>query len=251
MNKDIAHLLRDWEYDPDNTVRFIDSENGRQMLQVRLPLGIEQYELDGRPDGLEPFGRESVLDEMEFRLQKFIEEHGEDSGFCLEHKDFEEVHAEGLLYYYRYLLLFQIGDYKRTCRDTDHNLRICRLVEKYCTNKDDRESLLQYKPYIIRVNALSRSMLYLGNNDKRRALATIRTAIDEIESGETLSSMVYRFERDRSLEQLRGTIEQLSKFETGEVESLEEQLEEAVENEDYEKAARLRDKILSLKRGRE
>jgi len=250
MSKDIAHLLGSWEYDPDNTVRFVDGADGRQLIQVRLPLGIEQYELDGRPDGREPFGRESVLDEMEFRLQKFIEEHGEDSGFCLEHDDFEEIHSEGLLYYYRYLLLFQIGDYRRTSRDTEHNLRICTLVENYCTNKDDRESLLQYKPYIIRVNALSRSMLYLGDNDKNRALSTIQTAIDEIESGENLSSMVYRFERDRSLEQLRGTIEQLSKFGRGEVESLESQLEDAVEKEDYEKAARLRDQILSRKKER-
>ena len=248
MNKDIAELLREWKYDPENTTRFVDSDGGRQVLQVRMPLGIEQYELDGRPDGTEPYGRESMLDEIEFRLQKFIEEHGEDSGFVIEHEDFEEIHAEGILYYYRYLLLFQIGDYKRTTRDTEHNLRICSLVEKYCTSAEDKESLLQYKPYIIRVNALSRSMLYLGDNDKRSALAAIQTAIDEIEADESLSSMVYRFERDRSLEQLRGTIEQLSKFAKGDVERLEAQLEEAVENEDYEKAAKLRDRILSLKR---
>ncbi len=248
MRKDISDILKEWNYDADNTVRFIDGDDGRQILQVRLPLGIEQYELDGRPDGGEPFGRESVLDEMEFRVQKFIEEHGEDSGFNIEHEDFELIHSEGLLFYYRYLLLFQIGDYKRTARDTEHNLRICRLIENYCTNKEDRESMLQYKPYIIRVNALSRSMLFLGDNDKRRALATIHTAIEEIESAEPIPSMVYKFERDRSLEQLRGTVEQLSTFGGGEVERLEAQLEEAVKNEDYEKAAMLRDKILSLKR---
>lgn len=247
MGKDIAHFLRDWEYDSDNTVRFVDGDDGRQILQVRLPLGIEQYELDGRPDGEEPFGRESVLDEIEFRIEKFIEEHGEDGGFSIDHKSFESMQNEGILYYYRYLLLFQIGDYERTSRDTEHNLTICRLVEKYCTNKEDRNSLLQYKPYIIRVNALSRSMLALGNNDKPQALAVITSAIEEIESMPAISSIVHKFERERSLEQLRGTLEQLQKFKVGEVERLEARLEEAVANEDYEQAAKLRDKILHLK----
>jgi len=247
MGKDIAHLLGEWEYDAENTVRFIEGDDGRQVLLVRLPLGIEQYELEGRPDGLKPFGRESVLDEIEDRIKKHKEKHGDDDGFTISHDDFVLMQNEGILYYYRYLLLFQIGDYERTSRDTEHNLRTCSLVEKYCTNEEDRKSLLQYKPYIIRVNALSRSMLHLGSNEKQRALAIIRTAMEQIESGEAIASMVYKFEKDRSLEQLRGTLEQLAKFGGGEVERLEAQLQEAVENEDYERAAKLRDKILSLR----
>jgi len=242
--------MREWEYDPENTVRFVDGDDGRQVLQVRLPLGIEQYELDGRPDGLKPFGRETILEEIESRLKTFVEEHGEDSGFSIEHDDFVSIQSEEALYYFRYLLLFQIGDYERTSRDTEHNLRACELIEKYCTNKEDKKSLLQYKPYVIRVNALSRSMLYLGKNEKKRALAAIKTAIENIESAEAISSMVYKFERDRSLEQLRGTLDQLSKFGGDEVERLEAQLDEAVEKEDYERAAKLRDKILNLKNAR-
>ena len=250
MGKDIAHLLSDWEYDPDSSVRFVDGDDGRQVLQVRLALGIEQYELDGRPDGVEPFGRETVLQEIEFRIEKFVNEHGEDGGFSIDRDSFILMQNEGILYYYRYLLLFQIGDYERTSRDTEHNLAICRLVEKYCTNKEDRNSLLQYKPYIIRVNALSRSMLSLANNDKEKALETISSAIEEIESSKAISSMVYKFEKDRSLEQLRGTLEQLKKFRVGEVERLEAQLEDAVANEDYERAVKLRDKILHLRHER-
>ena len=247
MGKDIAHLMREWEYDPENTVRFVEADDGRQILQVRLPLGIEQYELDGRPDGMEPDGRESILEGIEEKVKAFIAQNGEDSGFSIDHDDFVMMQNEGILFYYRYLLLFQIGDYERTSRDTGHNLRICSLVEKYCTNKDDRKSLLQYKPYIIRVNALSRSMLLLGKNEKQRALAIIKSAIEEIESGEMIPSMVYKFERDRSLEQLRGTLKQLGNLGVGEVERLEAQLAEAVANEDYERAAQLRDKILTLK----
>ncbi len=140
MSKDIAHLLEEWEYDPEETIRFVEGDHGRQVLQVRLPLGIEQYELDGRPDGARPYERESVLDEIESRLSKFVEENGEDGGYSIDHSDFALLQNEGILYYYRYLLLFQMGDYERTSKDTQHNLRLCNLVERYCTNKEDRTS---------------------------------------------------------------------------------------------------------------
>jgi len=42
--------------------------DGRPIMQVRTPLGIEQYELDGRPDGRHPHDMESVLDFQHARL---------------------------------------------------------------------------------------------------------------------------------------------------------------------------------------
>ena len=55
-------MLRGWKYDEENNVRRFRTKAGREILQVRLPLGIEQYELNGRPDGLKPEGHESWLD---------------------------------------------------------------------------------------------------------------------------------------------------------------------------------------------
>lgn len=247
MSKDITHLMEEWEYDPEETVRYVECPDGRQVLQIRLPLGIEQYELDGRPDGVKPFGRESVLDEIEFRLEKFIFENGEDGGYSIDHNDYVLMQNEGFLYYSRYVTFFQIGDYERCSKDTAHNLRMCDLVERYCTNKEDKMSTLQYRPYILRVNALSRSMLHLGNNEKKQALEVIETAIKDIESASPVSTKVFRFERERSLEQLKGTLEQLAKFKVGELEQLEAELESAVEDEDYERAMELRDRISTLK----
>jgi hypothetical protein len=247
MSKDIAHLLEEWEYDPEETIRFIEGDRGRQLLQVRRHLGIEQYELEGRPDGARPFDRESVLDEIESRLSKFVEANGEDGGYSIDHEDFALLQDEGILYYLRYLALFQIGDYERTSKDTQHNLRLCNIVERYCTNKEDRMSLLQYKPYILRVNALSRSMLHLGKNEKKEALSVLRAAIEEIESASPVSTSVFRYEREKSIEQLKGTLEQLATYKVGPLEQLEAEFDDAVEFEDYERAVILRDKIHRLK----
>ena len=131
MSNDITHILRDWEYEPGSQIRIIVADDGREVLQVRQPLGIEQYELDGRPDGKRPFGRESVLDEMHYRLDSYRKEHGSEEGFTISHEDFMLLQNEGIIYYFRYLVLFQIGDFERTARDTEHNLKICDIVEDF------------------------------------------------------------------------------------------------------------------------
>ena len=41
MNEDISKILSDWEFDSENQVRIIKADDGRDVLQVRQPLGIE------------------------------------------------------------------------------------------------------------------------------------------------------------------------------------------------------------------
>ena len=63
--KELSDILRDWEYDQKNNVRFLTTADGREIMQIRQPLGIEQYDLDGRPDGLHPEGENTVFDVYE------------------------------------------------------------------------------------------------------------------------------------------------------------------------------------------
>ena len=67
---DIRDLLRDWPYDADNAVRIVPCADGRDVLQVRTPVGIEQYELEGRPDGLRPHNAESAFAFYHARLDR-------------------------------------------------------------------------------------------------------------------------------------------------------------------------------------
>lgn len=247
MSKDISDLLSQWEYNPENSIRVVTAKDGRQVLQVRLPLGIEQYELDGRPDGEKPFGKDTVLDEIHDRLEVFITNNDEDGGFTIDHDSFALLQNEGLLYYYRYILLFQMGDYQRTARDTEHNLEVCSLVERYCTNKDDQKSLLQYQPYILRVNALSKSAVCLAENQKLQAINILESAIEDIRSIYEVDTPVFHFERLRSQKHLTSALEQLKEEKMSKKEKLEEELKVAIDNENYELAMELRDKIGHLK----
>lgn len=275
MSQDLSKLLREWPYDPDNEVRTITAEDGRSVMQVRRPIGIEQYELDGRPDGKSPYGDETVVATIEERLSNYVSEHGSDEGFEIGHEDAVLLHNEGVLFYYRYLLLFQLNDFERTIRDTEHNLRVTRLLERYCSNEEDRDEVLQFKPYILRMNAMSRAMTSLKKQMKEIAEHILESAVEEIESLEDIDSPAFRFEKVRSANYLRTTLEQLSQAELDsdgfvlqlggeepseeEVESegyeepgndelslLEQELERAVDEENYERAAEIRDRIREI-----
>jgi hypothetical protein len=243
MSGDMTDILRDWEYDSDNQIRIIQADDGRQVLQVRQPLGIEQYELDGRPDGKRPFGRETALEEFRSRLENYTASHGGDDGFHLSHDDFATLQSEALLFYFRYLVLFQIGDFVRTTRDTDHNLGLCEMVEKYQDNEEDKKEILQYKPYILRMNAISRAMISLHKEMKATAEDILSNAISTIETMAEIDTPAFQFERVRSLNYLKATLKQIHDKKPSPVENLKNQLQQAVDEEDYEQAAVLRDRI--------
>ena len=247
MSNDISNLLDDWEYDPEKAIRLITAEDGREVMQVRLPLGLEQYELSGRPDGGHPFGRGSMLEEVESRLEAFRTEHESEDGFTIDHDLFVLLQNEGILFYYRYLLLFQIGDYERTARDTAHNLKLCALAEKHCEEDADRKSLLQYKPYILRINALSRSMVSLSNDRKTEALDIIEDAIRQIKSFEDIDTQLFKWERHRSLDHLADTLKRLKEHKLSRRDELQSELQQAVDSEDYERAVEIRNEISMLR----
>jgi hypothetical protein len=246
MNSDISGLLSAWPYDPDQTIRIVTAEGGRGVLQVRLPLGLEQYEIEGRPDGVKPRGFESFLEEIESRLEAHIRQEKTDKDFSISHEDFLLLQGEGVLYYYRYLLLFQINDFERVARDTGHNLRICSLVEKYVASGEDRVSLLQFKPYIIRMNSVSRSMLLLQRNEKNRAQATIQEAMEYIRELPEMESPAFQFEKIRSLNYLKSALKQIEDRTDNSAEDVKRELELAIQEENYERAAELRDRLKEL-----
>jgi hypothetical protein len=66
---DIRELLEGWPYDPDNDVRILSGKDGREVLQVRAPLVLEQLEMQGRPEGLLELGAPQTS--VDFRETRF------------------------------------------------------------------------------------------------------------------------------------------------------------------------------------
>jgi hypothetical protein len=243
---DIRELLRSWPFEPNNCARLVRGTDGREILQVRLPVGIEQYELNGRPDGQRPHDVESAL-EYQFARLKEARAAGTEAAFRLGAEDCRELFEEGVLYYYRYLHLFQLKDWTRTARDTARNLALFDFVHRYARRKEDRQQLEQWRPYILRMNAIARAMVGIDEQSHEAALKIIRETIDKIESLPALDNPTFQFERDRSLEALRETITYIEKLRpVSERQRLERELRAAIETQEFERAAALRDQIRSL-----
>src|SRR6516162_6148010 len=166
---DIRRILESWPYDPEQDARLTQGEDGREILQVRTPVGIEQYELDGRPDGARPYGFESAL---EYHLQRFVEAEaaGRDAEFKLDRQECNELFSEGTLYYFRYVRLFQLKDWARTVRDTARNLRVFDFIHRYALREEDQQFLEKWRPYIIRVHATASAMIELEKRSYESAL---------------------------------------------------------------------------------
>lgn len=245
MSTDITHLLEEWPYDSENNARIITADDGRSVLQVRQPLGIEQYELEGRPDGLSPDGFDTLAELVDHELAEYQTAHGTDAGFEIDEDEATELQNEAVLYYYRYLLLFQLNDFERVIRDTTHNLHICDLLEKYAED-EDAEQVLQFKPYIVRMNSVSRAMARVQHHENGEAREILEQAIDTIQEMRAVDTPAFEFERVRSVNYLRSALEQIEETEDDPVARLRKELDAAVQQEDYERAARLRDHIREL-----
>lgn len=243
MSFDLSDLLRDWPYEPGQLqVRKITGSDGREKLQLRLDMGVLQMEMAGRPDGRQPHGVES---ELEFQAER-AEQAGKD--FEMSEDDVGELQAEGVQYYHRYLALFQLGDWQSVIRDTKRNLDMFAFVAKYAPDDEASWSVQQFRPYVLMMNTRAKANLALERDDVDAAIALVEKGISKIEKfvkdhnrdGETDTSEI------NSLSEWLGELRQLKPMTP--VEKLNRELERAVQDEKYERAAELRDALRALQK---
>lgn len=251
MTEDISAILRNWPYQPQHSIRKVIDADGGEKIQVRVDQGafqgILQMELDGRPDGNRPHEKTFALEFYQETLRGHVSERGDDSGFALEHNACEEIFDESRRIYERYVFLLQIQDYPRVVRDTERNMEIFRFVNRYAENPDDRKNLERWWPYILRIHAVARVMIATRDQDYETAFRIVREAREKIEALEDVDAEEFHAEKKRSLAALGELAEELTqKKPLSPSERLRRELARAVENEDFEKAAEIRDHIRAL-----
>ena len=243
MSFDLSDLLRDWPYEPGQLqVRKITGSDGREKLQLRLDMGVLQMEMAGRPDGREPHGVES---ELEFQSDR-AEQGGKD--FELSEDDVGELQAEGVQYYHRYLALFQLGDWPSVIRDTKRNLDMFAFVAKYAPDDDTSWGVLQFRPYVMMMNTRAKANLAIEKDDVDAAIKLVEKGIAGIEK--FVKDHNREGEADTSeIKSLGEWLDELRKLKPlTPVEKLNRELERAVEDEKYERAAELRDALRAMQK---
>ena len=236
---DLSKILEAWSYGDKKHVRRVTNHRGDEVLQVRLPLGIEQYEFQGRPDGRRPQGQESWFHYYVNETEK------KPWDIELSEEDFQRLKEECLLYYYRYLLFFQVGEYEYCSRDTMRNIEVLDFTDKYFS-AELCASLQQYRPYILRMHFMSEALGTIDSGgDIPAALAILAEAsclIDDLPK--MAKNKIFPLEQKNSLRAIEELRQQLFRMLPPDpLAELREKLAEAIATEDYEEAARLRDSL--------
>jgi len=245
MSFDISALLDQWDYLPGQVVvRKFRGKDGQEKIQLRVDLGLLQMNAQGRPDGKRPYGRESLLEYYQDCLGKFKREHaGDDCDFRLTAEDCSRLQQEFIQYHHRYICLFQLEEFDAVIEDTERNLNVFNFVEKYAS-MDDGWALQQFRPQCLMMRIRARGAVALKEDRYDQVIRLVESGLEEIRQFYRDHERQDLMEQSVEIQSLEVWLEEIqSKRPMTAREKLESALNEAVKNEDYEKAALVRDKL--------
>lgn len=244
MSYDLTKMLLDWPYEPGQlAVRMLDGDDGRPKIQMRLDLGILQMEVEGRPDGLKPDGYESYLEQYESLLDEHVGAGAENEDFALDAEACRRLRDEAVQYYQRYVALFVLEEFEGVVRDTTRNLRVIDFCSRYAADDDDREMLEQFRPYLLMMRARALAGQAVADHEPKAALLAIDQALEGIR--ECLDEK--EFQRSSEVALLRGMRDALApKLPVSARAELRARLKQAIDLENYELAAILRDELRNM-----
>jgi hypothetical protein len=263
----IDHILQSWPYEPSTlSVRIRPGADGRDKLQMRLDLGLLQLETEGRPDGTRPGGKNSYLDyliDLESRWEPGArsEEEGDsdsdevdanqegeaespgDDRFRMNAKQCGEADREFVQYYHRRLCWLAMREFTKAMVDADHTLRLMDFCRDHSPDEEWTMSHEQYRPFVLfhRTQAAALAQLEAGKGAEA-SVEAINEGLEQIKEVFVEHEAEEEYESDELVTRLVEMREGLRKqFDVGN--TLEEQLRDAVANEKYELAAKLRDEL--------
>ncbi len=250
MDFDISNHLEQWEYEPGQVVvRKFKAKDGKEKIQLRVDLGLLQMNAEGRPDGKRPMGYVSLFEHYQARLYKHLAAHnGSDEGFTLKPEDCAKLQLEALQYHHRYICLLQLEDFAGVIRDAERNLAVFDFVAKHAQSEELAWSLQQFQPQLLMVLTRARATQAMEADDYTLAIQLIEEGAEKIRAFFRENSRPEAAEQSGEVHSLENWLEEIrAKRPLSKREKLEKALNEAVNNENYEKAAEVRDELRNLK----
>ncbi len=242
MSLDLNDLLRDWPHEPGQIkVRRIMGADGKEKIQLRIDLGLIQMETTGRPDGARPHGCESLLT---YHTALAQEKEAAHEPYILSPDDVGELQQEGIQYYHRYISLFQLNDFTGVIRDTQRNIDLFNFVSQHGGAEEFSHSLEQFRPYVLMMNTRARASIELERSDLPAALRQIERGREKIVELFGAAGNPDALEHSPEIAFLDEWMEEIrARQPVSKIEKMQREMEIAVANEAYERAAELRDAI--------
>jgi hypothetical protein len=240
VKQDIDNALLGWEYKTGVVqARLVQAGDGRQVVQMRVDLGVMQIEIDGRPDGAKPHGFRTFFAYLQDQA-KVARRAGQE--LVLSEEQCLEADREFVQFYHRRLCWLALGTYPKAIADAEHTLAFMDFVRDHSPSQEYTQAHEQYRGFVIFQRTQAAAALQVEQKNPE-------AAIDEIRAGlEKLRDFFSSFEAEEHLED-DGMVQHLRKIERSlrdeyQIEhTLQEQLDTAVANEEYERAAQIRDAL--------
>lgn len=230
-------LLRNWPYQAEKLdVRRVTCADGRQVLQMRIDLGVLQLELQGRPDGTRPDGFETFYDYLLDESRRFGDEMVLNDHQCL------EVNREFAQFDQRRICWLRLQEYEHVVGDCDHSLRLMDLCRRHSPDEEWMLSHEQHRPFVLFHRTQAVTLILLDENRPESAISEINHGLDQIRAVFEEFQAMDQFDEDEFVSRLREFREALAtEYDIGR--TLNQRLKDAVAAEEYELAAQLRDEL--------
>lgn len=237
-SENIDHILNTWNFEPGRlTARITVSGDGRDVLQMRIEMGLLQMEINGRPDGERPYDFDSYLEYLQAQYLT-------DPTIPLTEDDCVEIDREFVQLYHRRICWLALREYEKAVRDADHTLALMDLCRDHSDDEEWIESHEHFRPFVMFHRIQAKALIELEKHTPEHAIEQLTEGVEQLRTFYEAEGLEEdeEFESDElhvRLIELRETLRE--QFEVGQ--TLNEQLDEAVANEHYEQAAKLRDRI--------
>jgi hypothetical protein len=235
-NESLDSILAAWTYDPQTVnVRLVTGSDDRDVLQMRVDMGVLQLEVDGRPDGTRPFGFQTYYDYL-------LGEALHDKHFEMGEEQCAEVDREFVQFYHRRICWLTLREFERAVEDADHTLGLMDFCAAHSPSDEWTVGHEQYRPFVLFHRTQAAALAELEGDSPETAVHQINVGLDRLQRLFAQHDSEELFEDDELVVRLTELRESLrDHYQVGR--TLYEQLRDAVDAEQYELAARIRDEL--------
>ncbi|MDI9403328.1 MAG: UvrB/UvrC motif-containing protein [Limnohabitans sp.] len=228
MRRDLDELLNAFPYESGRlNARLERASDGREVLLVRLELGILQLECEGRPDG-----RPTLVTRREQRPLTADEA----ALWRLELVQFQQ----------RAMAFWAVGDFGRTLRDAETVVEGATLLERWAPDAEGAWAVsARFSALVLRTRAGAMALLERGGT--REAASVLEQGLDALRIAAAQSGLGASYDQLSDVIALRTWRESLvPQLPPAQRSELEARLHAAIRAENYELAAILRDELRLL-----
>lgn len=244
MKYDITELLQEWDYKPGQVIARRFTAKDGDKVQLRVDLGVLQMNVEGRPDGKKPLGSESWFHVYQKRAAAAAESGQE---FHLGTEDCSRLQQEAIQYHHRYICFFQLQDFEGVERDCARNLEVFEFVDAHAESDDLAWGLIQFTPQLLMMQTRARCEDHLKAKRHQSAILAVEDGVAAIEAFYRKQEREDLLEQSGELASLRHRLEEVRRQPPEDpLERLRMDLAEAIRQEDYERAAQVRDQLRKL-----